>query len=144
MLAEQHREAISGGGLSRFKHWQSGLGGLQAGAAALHVQLRAAARLVAHRSQAHGLLLIGEIIVRDLNLLLGAAQRKIVPRNLGSNRYSHVLQVLLFGGKVAARRLDRAAQVTEEVQFPRSVEPRGVTLGVVALITESRLLFLGM
>ena len=89
-------------------------------------------------------MLIGEIVVRDLDLLLRTAEGKVVPRDLGGNRYSHVLQVFLFGGKVAARGLDRAAHVTEEVQFPRSVKTRGIALGIDALTAESRLLLLGM
>ena len=116
-------------GQSVLRFVQSGLergqGGqrlLQIAARLFHFQNGDHARLLAPFGDLQGLALCRQIVARDLQPRLIAAQLHIVERHLGGERDLRAVQVGLCDAGIGLRCFVRTAQAAEHVDFPGGVE----------------------
>ncbi len=141
-LAQQNCQSVARLFLGRLERWNRGLSRLQARTAALHVELRAAARLIEELREVERLMLGAQVLPRHRETLLGASQFEIITRHLRSDGNLRVLIVCPLSPQVSPGGLDRTADMTEEIDLPRRVKPQAVALCIDSGRTKSRLLLI--
>ena len=139
-LTEEHREPVHQLLLQCLEWRYRGFGGLQARPCPLDVKFVRPTAVVAHARQALGLCLADEVAPRHVQPGLRTAQFEVVARDLSRNAHFCASEVRLLLAEIGARRLHRAAHMTEQVKLPLCIKPHRVAFDRNACCPEPRLL----
>ena len=129
---DQHRQPMN---RARHRRLERRDGAERAGQLRLRargVELGAAAGIEPRLGEIQRRLLVHHVALRDVELLLEAAQLEVGARHLGRHDDLRIALGRLDGAELRVAGLDAAADAAEEVEFPERVEARVVELAVRA------------